>query len=184
MYPDLYLMRHGQTEWNAAGRLQGRKDSPLTSLGIQQALRLRDITAGIEAQRFASPQGRALASARLIFDTRGFQPDPRLAEIDIGDFTGGFHAELTSRWPETFAGGPLDWYDRAPGGEGFARLEARARAFLDDLGGPALIVTHGVTMMMLQVLARGLGTAHLAETTARQGACYVIRAGGRHEIWT
>src|SRR5688572_21431497 len=60
MFPDLYLMRHGQTEWNLAGRLQGLRDSPLTARGIAQARRQARLIADIGAARYSSPQGRAV----------------------------------------------------------------------------------------------------------------------------
>lgn len=181
MYPDLYLMRHGQTEWNAAGRMQGRLDSPLTALGLAQAERQRDLAAGIAAARFASPQGRALATARIVFGPAPFATDPRLVEIDIGDFTGEAYLPLRARLPQVFAGGRLDWYDRAPGGEGFAGLSARCRAFLDGLDGPALVVTHGITLRMLRIMALGWPLSRLDEMSVEQGAIHVV-AGGRHEL--
>ncbi|SEO13445.1 probable phosphoglycerate mutase [Paracoccus alcaliphilus] len=182
MYPDLYLMRHGQTEWNLAGRLQGRLDSPLTDKGIAQAERQRGLVAGVDAARYASTQGRAQASARIVFDGAAFAGDDRLVEIDIGDHAGSSYAALRARMPEIFTGGRLDWYDRVPGGEGFSGLEARCRAFLDGLTGPALIVTHGITLRMLRVLALGWPMARLPHYSVEQGAVHVIR-DGRSEIW-
>lgn len=181
MYPDLYLMRHGQTQWNAAGRLQGVLDSPLTAQGIAEAERQRDLAAGIVAARHASPQGRAQATARIVFGDAPFASDPRLSEIDIGGFAGETYQALRARLPALFAGGSMDWYDRVPGGEGFDRLAARCRGFLDSLAGPALVVTHGVTLRMLAVLALGQPVSHMERIPVRQGEILVIRAG-RHDI--
>ena len=182
-WPDLLLMRHGQTVWNAEGRLQGRLDSPLTPLGEAQARRqawlLRDIMP--DAARHASPAGRARQTARIAFAGRPFRDDPRLREIDIGDFTGKSMAELAAAHPALFAGGGLDWYDRAPGGEHFRGLEARARAFLEDLDGPALVVTHGITLRMLRLVAMGLPLARLGEMPVLQGALHLV-SGGRHRV--
>ncbi|MFN3314796.1 MAG: histidine phosphatase family protein, partial [Hyphomonas sp.] len=84
--PDLYLMRHGETRWNAEGRLQGQLDSPLTERGLWQARWQAALVAGVGGQRLASPQGRAVATAEIIFGARKFQTRPALAEIGLGAF--------------------------------------------------------------------------------------------------
>lgn len=182
MYPDLYLMRHGQTVWNAAGRMQGRLDSPLTALGISQAQAQARLVAGIAAVRFASPQGRAQQTARIIFGGQPFDTDARLAEIDIGDFSGRSYPDLVAERPELFVEDSFDWYDHAPGGEGFSALMARAQSFLDELTGPALIVTHGITLRMLRLIAMGWDMSRFADLPQHQGAVQIVRAG-HHEIW-
>ena len=175
--PDLYLMRHGQTVWNAEGRLQGRMDSPLTALGRAQARRQAQLVQGISATRYASTAGRAVETARIVYAGQAFGQDARLHEIDIGEFTGRAWAELCAAHPEVTAGGWLDWYDRAPGGELFAGVEARARAFLHELTGPALIVTHGITLRMLRLIAMDLPLSRLGEMPVMQGALHVVSAG-------
>jgi probable phosphoglycerate mutase len=182
MYPDLYLMRHGQTVWNAEGRMQGKLDSPLTDLGIAQAQAQARLIAGVEARRFASPQGRAQQTARIVFAGEPFETDARLAEIDIGDFSGRRYPDLAAQHPGLFAHGGYGWYDHAPGGEGFSGLMTRCRAFLDGLDGPALIVTHGITLRMLRMIAMGWDMPRFHELSQHQGAVQIIRAG-RHEIW-
>ncbi|WP_082724717.1 MULTISPECIES: histidine phosphatase family protein [Paracoccus] len=181
--PDLYLMRHGQTEWNAEGRMQGRLDSALTPLGVAQARRqawlLRDLTG---LARYASTAGRAQQTACIVFAGADFLSDTRLHEIDIGHFTGRTGEALRAEHPALFAGGALDWYDRAPGGEHFAGLQARVRAFLRELSGPALIVTHGVTLRMLRLEAMGLPLSRLAEMPVLQGAVHLV-SQGRHRMF-
>ncbi len=182
-WPDLYLMRHGQTEWNAQGRMQGRLDSPLTPLGQAQARRLAWLVRDLRGvARYASTAGRAQQTARIVFGGQDFRADERLHEIDIGDFTGRLWEELRATHPAIFGSGGLDWYDRAPGGEHFAGLEARVRAFLDDLTGPALIVTHGITLRMLRLVAMNLPLRRLPEMPVMQGALHLV-SGGRHRIF-
>ena len=168
-------MRHGETTWNVAGRLQGVLDAPLTPRGRAQARRLARLTAHLPGRRIASPQGRAQATAQAAFPD-GFETDPRLAEIGVGDFTGRLLDDLRRDRPDLCFDG-LDWYDRCPQGEGFDALEARCRAFLHDLGGPALVLTHGVTLRMLRVLILGLPRAAIGRGEARQGAAHLLRAG-------
>ncbi|MFC3568583.1 histidine phosphatase family protein [Paracoccus sp. TOH] len=182
-WPDLYLMRHGQTEWNVQGRMQGRLDSLLTPLGVMQARRqgwlVRDLRG---LTRHASTAGRAQQTARIVFAGQDFVSDERLHEIDIGDFTGRLWHELRAERPELFAGGGLDWYDRAPQGEHFAGLEARVRSFLQDLTAPALIVTHGITLRMIRLVAMGLPRERLAEMPVAQGALHLV-SRGRHRMF-
>lgn len=182
MPPELYLMRHGQTEWNAAGRMQGRLDSRLTATGIEQAQRQARLIAHLEADRYSSPQGRALQTAGIVFEDRDFAIDERLREIDIGDFTGRLTEDLHREYPECFTGSRLNWYDRTPDGEHFEQLSARCRDFLADLPGPSLIVTHGITLRMLRILALDWPLSRLEELTVEQGAIHVIQKG-EQEVW-
>lgn len=182
MYPDLYLMRHGQTVWNAQGRMQGRLDSPLTALGVEQAKRQAELVAEITAHRVSSPQGRAQQTAEIVFGNKDFTTDERLCEIDVGEFTGEMIENLRLRQPEFFTGTRIDWYNRTPNGENFAMLSARAKDFLDNLTGPTLIVTHRITLRMLRILALGWSISRLEELTVEQGAVHVIKKS-EHEVW-
>ena len=181
VWPDLYLMRHGETVWNAEGRLQGRLDSPLTEAGRTQAQRQARLVRDIAAKRYSSTAGRAVETARIVFAGQEFQQDARLQEIDIGSFAGRLWHDLRAEHPEVTAGGWLDWYDRAPGGELFAGLEARARDFLHSLQEPALIVTHGITLHMLRLIAMDLPMSRLGELPVMQGALHIVSAG-RHRM--
>ncbi|MDP0926040.1 histidine phosphatase family protein [Paracoccus onubensis] len=182
MFPDLYLMRHGQTEWNLAGRLQGLRDSPLTARGLAQAGRQARLIAGIGAARYSSPQGRAVRTAEIVFGDMPFTTDDRLREIDVGEFTGHSLEDLQRQRPELFTGAPIDWYDRTPGGEHLEQLSARCRSFLAGLPGPALIVTHGITLRMLRIHALGWPLSRIGELTVEQGAVHVIRNAAQ-EVW-
>lgn len=180
--PDIYLMRHGQTEWNVRGMMQGRLDSPLTPLGIAQAERQRELVADVDAERISSPQGRARQTARIVFDGQNFTSDTRLCEIDVGEFTGRMIEELRLHRPEYFTGSRLDWYNRTPGGEDFHKLLERCQGFLYSLTRPTLIVTHGITLRMLRILALGWPLSRLEELTVEQGAVHIVRKG-EYQVW-
>ena len=182
MFPELYLMRHGQTEWNLAGRLQGLLDSPLTAQGIAQAERQAMLIADIDAQRCSSPQGRAVRTAEIVFGGMPFATDDRLCEIDVGGFTGHALEDLQLRHPGLFTGAPIDWYDHTPKGERLAQLSARCRDFLADLRGPTLIVTHGITLRMLRILALDQPLSRIGELPVEQGAVHLIR-NAVQEVW-
>ena len=187
--PELIVIRHGETEWNRIGRLQGGQDSALTDRGLQQA---DSLAALLQAQGIgpdshiltSSPQGRALATAAPIARATGMtvRPDDRLREIHMGQWSGLSRHEVDARWPatdphETF----IDWDARAPDGEGFDALWARVGAFLDDLTGPTVVVTHGFTSRFLRTRALGMTLDDLAHVPGGQGVAFVIR-DGQHEI--
>lgn len=102
----LVLWRHGQTEWNAAKRIQGQTDTPLSRVGIEQA---RESAPRIAALRptvlVASDLNRAATTAAALAAVTGLTVthDPRLRERGFGDWEGHTHAEATQRWPESFA---------------------------------------------------------------------------------
>lgn len=183
---ELFILRHGETEWNAAGRMQGGEcDSPLTARGTAQAEAMAEALVRAGANRpetalWSSPQGRARATAAPIGRRFGrpFRTDTRLAEIGMGPFAGLTRAEIAARWPGVLAEEhPILWYDSVPGGEGLAALHARAAAFLSGLAGPAILVTHGLTSRMLRAAATGLGPAEAAELSGGQGIIYRVAAG-------
>lgn len=179
----LMLLRHGQTEWNAIERMQGRLDSPLTALGVSQAKQQGEILRreGIEGWAlYASPQGRAWTTAQIALGAAADQvvQDVRLAEIDVGDWSGKSLADLQRRYPHMFdEHAPLDWYDHAPGGEGYAGLEARCRSFLAELTGPSVVVTHGITSKMLRCLALGLPCDDMMAVPGGQGVVHRVEDG-------
>lgn len=187
-YPPFYVLRHGETEWNRAGRFQGAANSPLTETGRVQARAQGELLRTIDldvVQIFVSPKGRAFETAAIALSGRVplLRTDDRLREIDIGDWTGARHDELRgvtgSTRPDT-PDGALAIYDHAPGGEGFAGLRARCESFLADLTGPTLCVTHGITSRMLRALALGLPPARLGELPGGQGVIHIVR-DGQHE---
>ena len=183
--PPLWVMRHGETEWNVAGRLQGHDDSPLTEKGKVQAREAGQRLAPLlpaEALRLVSPSGRAQATARLVFGAAPFETDARLLEIDIGDWTGAQLDRLSRAHPDLFAIPAFGWYDRAPGGEQIAGLAARVAGFLADLparaaGRPVAIVTHGITLRVMRAQILGLTLADETALHFPQGAIHYIRSG-------
>ena len=149
---ELWLVRHGETDWNATGRAQGHEDIPLNANGVQQAKRLAARLAG---QHFdaviASDLSRALQTARAVASSLAGAPavqiDPRWREQHLGAIQGLTHAEIV-------AGGwkapnhPLEMWE---GAESRVQLMERIRAPLAELhaqfaGGRVLVVSHGGTL--------------------------------------
>ena len=184
-HPELYILRHGQTEWNAAGRMQGALDSPLTALGRAQAARQGAILGGVGITQashdvYVSPQGRARQTAEIALSGIGVvaRIDSRLREISLGSYDGLTHDEIEARYPGAFADAdPFLWYDTPPGGEGFARLQARLGAFLADLTRPSVIVAHGMVSLFLRGAVLGLDLDGIAALPGGQGVIYHLKEG-------
>ncbi|WP_299145221.1 histidine phosphatase family protein [uncultured Tateyamaria sp.] len=180
-YPDLLILRHGETEWNREGRMQGEMDSPLTDTGRAQAEAQGRLLAGLDLDGWAlwsSPQGRARATAEIALPGRDVSTDPRLSEITMGAWTGVRRAEIALQRPQLFDHhGDLTWYDEAPGGEGLEALYVRTGAFLATLRGPAVLVTHGITSRMLRCHALGLEPGAFADLPGGQGVVYAVSGG-------
>jgi broad specificity phosphatase PhoE len=146
-----YLVRHGETEWNASSRMQGQLDSRLTPLGRAHALNSARLLArlGVDTA-FASPLGRVRETVAIIQTEMpiGVTYDDRLKEWSAGDWSGELHAEIPRKWPIEWAAWDADRYgNRSPGGESFADLTARAESFLADAstasGARVAIIAHG-----------------------------------------
>lgn len=154
----LYFIRHGQTQWNIEGRIQGRQNSPLTALGHAQAQTVAQYVAplGIEAL-YSSPAPRARETAAHIQFRLSLpvEVDPRLYEQSFGVYEGLTFAEAASQQLDAKA--LFEWntpYDAIPGnGESLYAAGQRLLSFIADmLNTPAqtiAIVTHGNSLRSL-----------------------------------
>lgn len=146
------LWRHGRTEWNATGRIQGQLDPPLDALGQEQAQRAAIALAHLRPARIvASDLERALTTAGVLSNRIGVHvdTDPRLREIGLGEWEGLSRAEVEQRFPGEFAAWMRGEDIRRGGGETYAEVGARASACvleaLDKTDGLVVAVTHGGT---------------------------------------
>jgi probable phosphoglycerate mutase len=191
--PTIYYIRHGETEWNAEGRLQGAQDIPLNDLGRKQAAHAGGILAGLFAHDrqseasiafVASPLGRARSTMEVVRGTLGLPPrdysvDDRLREIGYGHWEGSTLNEMQASDPEVFARRQADkWTVSPPDGESYASVQLRMRDWYDSLQADTVAVAHGGTARALMV-ALGIETpASAADLTIEQGAVYVFADGG------
>jgi broad specificity phosphatase PhoE len=191
--PTIYYLRHGETEWNALGRLQGTQDVPLNARGRGQAVQ----AAGILADLFvrdgrdkaalpyvSSPLGRARATMEIVrskleLPRADYALDDRLREIGYGVWEGLTLPESEAADPEVFARRLVDKWTVAPGGgETYADVQVRMRDWYDSLKRDTVAVAHGGTARALMVTL-GLETpASAAELYIEQGVVYVFRDGG------
>jgi broad specificity phosphatase PhoE len=191
--PTIYYIRHGETGWNAEGRLQGTQDVPLNDLGRRQAesagliladLFARDRRNEASVEFVASPLGRARLTMELVRGTLRLPPDDyaiddRLREIAYGDWEGSTLAEMRALNPELFARRQAQkWTVSPPGGESYAAVQARVSDWYRQLTADTVAVAHGGTARALMV-ALGFETSDsAANLTIEQGAVYVFGDGG------
>ena len=190
--PTVYYIRHGETDWNVAGRLQGRRDVALNARGRAQARHcgefLRDLFAreGLDPAGLdyvASPLSRAtetlgLAREALGLPAQGYRLDERLLEIAFGDWEGSTIAQLHMRDPQGIAAREHDKFRFVPpNGESYESVTRRMGAWYESLTRDTVAAAHGGT-------ARGL-IAHLKIAHAAaaplidiaQGVVYVFTGG-------
>lgn len=184
----IFLVRHGETDWNLAGRLQGSHDIPLNDLGREQAADtarvVERLSRGARGLDFvASPLSRAsqtmaILRAELGLPPDGFRRDARLREIGFGRWEGSTWQELRRRDPVSLAARDADpWNYTPPGGENYVELSARVLAAIADLTGDSVVVTHGgVVRAMLHAFA-GMPANDAVDLPVRQGAVYLIENG-------
>ncbi|MBR0838594.1 histidine phosphatase family protein [Bradyrhizobium liaoningense] len=190
--PTIYFLRHGETEWNALGRLQGTKDVPLNARGRGQAVHAAGVLAdlfgrdgkdGAVMPYVSSPLGRArqtmeLVRGKLELPPADYSLDDRLREIGYGVWEGLTLAESESSDPEIYARRLADKWTVAPsGGETYAAVQLRMRDWYESVLVDTVAVAHGGTCRALMV-ALGIETpASAAELYIEQGAVYVFREG-------
>jgi probable phosphoglycerate mutase len=191
--PTIYYIRHGETDWNAEGRLQGGIDTPLNDRGLTQATHAGGILADLFARHgrsasdlafVASPLQRArytmdLVRSALELPAGDYAIDDRLREIGYGHWEGSTLAQMQAADRTLFAARQLDkWTVPPPGGESYASVQIRMRDWYDQLKVDTVAVAHGGTARALMV-ALGIETpASVADLTIEQGAVYVFGHGG------
>jgi len=163
----LFLVRHGQTDWNILRRFQGQSDIPLNEVGQKQAMALADrlSTQHIDTLYFSDLQ-RTHETANIISSLSGckpeLHPDPHLREINFGDWEGLTYNEIKEKYPDALAERENDIYKNAPpNGETLEQLCTRVRTILDELYAKhkdqvVLIVSHGGVLQILLCLALNL----------------------------
>jgi probable phosphoglycerate mutase len=152
--PEVWLARHGETEWSRDMRHTGRTDIELTDRGREQA---RELGHALGGRRFArvitSPLARAAETCRLAGLAEAAEPSDALLEWDYGDYEGLTTAKIREDRP-----GWVLWRDGCPGGETAAEVGARVDplvAELRDAPGDVALFGHGHALRVLA--ARWLG---------------------------
>lgn len=181
----LFLVRHGETEWNLAGRLQGAQDIPLNALGRQQAAeaagRLKALNPGFAALDYvASPMQRARETMEILRDglglpKEGYRTDERLRELTFGEWEGLTWKEVRKQARELAQARERDkWGFVPPAGESYRMLAERIRPVLEGLAPEAVVVSHGGVARAVLALVGAVKPAEAAMVDIWQGKILVI----------
>ena len=168
---EMWLVRHGQTDWNLRGIYRGQSDFPLNETGINQA---RALAASLSGMRFeaiySSDLGRALHTASFIASTLGLPviADPRLREINQGVWEGQTIEAVREKYHPDFS--PNGKYISTPRAEGAESLEQVIRRMVAAANeyhtrhnsGRLLLSTHGLSAAALYAVARGIPLVDVA----------------------
>lgn len=192
----LILVRHGESEWNRAGRIQGQVNSPLTDLGINQAKAIRDYLSGIllnqQLEIYTSPLDRALQTAEIIaqgidYPSRKIIIEERLNDFNLGEISGTFGwdkvAEIFPEQAQLRLQDPMRFHPS--GGESGAEFEARLRSLLEDLmddGTLKLMVSHGIVNKFIRGILKNLSGKEMVELGESQNTIYRLEQGEETEI--
>ena len=157
--PTVYVVRHGETDWNAEARLQGQADTDLNRTGRAQATANGHALARLIPDPAAfdfvsSPMRRTRQTmerlrAAMGLDPSAYRTDSRLVEVDFGDWQGHTFAELEAVDPGCFARRQVDKWAFVPPGEGaesYAQLAGRVKPWLEAVSRDTVCVTHGGVM--------------------------------------
>jgi broad specificity phosphatase PhoE len=158
-----YIIRHGETDWNVAKRLQGHSNIPLNELGKQQALSLSVRASQLKAQiLISSDLIRASETARLSFPGVPLLTDKALREVNLGDAEGMTRNEILEKWGEELwtewaSNEKAHWNSKFPGGESriemLDRLQSSLHQQLDQNQGRLVVFfSHGLAMRSLAFL--------------------------------
>jgi len=157
---ELWLVRHGQTDWNAEGRYQGQTDIPLNEVGIAQARELAGLLRA-EGKSFRAIYTSDLSRASQTADILGAAfnlspiPNPGLREVDLGDWEGQNHNEVRERYPAEMTARRADPVDsHPPGGESVREVAQRVVEVANQIKrahprGRVLVVSHGIALATL-----------------------------------
>ena len=187
----IYLVRHGETEFNAERRQQGHMDSPLTALGRAQAhaagrLLKGQINGDSGWRIIASPLGRAQHTAQIIGEHLGLpvETDRRVIEVSFGQWDGRLRDELAAEFPDTFGRG--DWQFAAPGGESFESVETRVGDWLASLPPEpqrkVIVVSHGGSGRVVRGAYLGLPRTETLAQEVPQDAVFRLASGAVERI--
>lgn len=193
----LYLVRHGQTDWNREKRFQSTTDVPLNETGLAQAWQIRselEKRGVVFTLARSSPLVRAVDTARIIIDGTNtpYEPEPGFMEVSLGDFEGRLEADLRAELGPAYD----EWRDMQytvapPGGESIIDGARRVWQYLEPLretaiAGHVLIVAHQAVNMAIKVAISGRKDVTSAASFRQDNNevdVWDMQAGIRIEMW-
>ncbi len=192
----LWFIRHGETDFNRDGRLQGQQDIALNAKGREQAgavgralrklagaeMAALDIASAFVGSPFArTRRTMELARAAMGFDPSAYALDDRLKELTFGEWEGFTWPEIEARDPAGAAARAANKWDfTPPGGESYAGLARRVAPWVETIEGDLFVASHGGVARALMYLIAGVAPEKAAEIPIQQGRA-ILFEGGRFE---
>lgn len=191
--PRIFFLRHGETDWNRDGRLQGNTETSLNARGRAQALRLSGHmralagTGVADLPFYSSPMRRTRQTMEILREGLELERDAYTAVDNLREI--GFGAWEGRSWPEIRTRDPIGARDRdrdrwsfcPPGGESYGMVARRVADWLDTIDHDCCIVSHGGIARVMMVLRGGLTAAEAVEADIWQGK--VLLFGGAKPEW-
>jgi broad specificity phosphatase PhoE len=180
----IYFVRHGQTEWNAAARMQGQQDSDLNDVGRRQAEDHGRLLArvGVDAL-YVSPLNRARQTLAIVQRHVALEArvDDRIKEWDCGLWSGQLRADVRARWPKEWAALEADPYHyRGPGCENYPDMIARASPFVDELLASTArriaVISHGMIGRVMIGTLMGFSESGMLDFKQPNNIVYRVRS--------
>jgi probable phosphoglycerate mutase len=186
--PTLVFVRHGETDWNVEGRLQGQRDIPLNQNGRGQAKRNGDVIRDKipEAAGFdfiSSPLSRTRETMEILraamgLDPKAYEVDARLLEITFGELEGLTYQDIERASPGWSRARHADkWNYLPPGGESYHMLSVRIVGWVETLERPAVVVAHGGVGRVLRANLLGLDKLATVSEDFPQDRVFLWREG-------
>lgn len=187
-----FFVRHGETDWNREGRLQGQRDVPLNARGQDQAMAVGRSLKRLTGERnldprtldyVSSPLSRTRGTMELLRLALGLEPhryrlEDRLRELGFGTWEGRTWAEIAATDPFSVKARKRDkWGTVSPGGESYAQLVERIRPWLETVTPDSIVVAHGGVARAILTLTTDLDPASAVGTLIPQGRVMVVGQG-------
>ncbi|WP_268809370.1 histidine phosphatase family protein [Vibrio parahaemolyticus] len=179
----IFVLRHGETEFNADKKLQGHCNSSLTSKGSDQARRvgttLKQYVENRPFRVYSSTLGRALQTSQIVFEELNYSyenlnKEPRLKEFSLGEWEQRTIPSLEQEIPNLLA--QNDWYLQAPNCETYESVRERLSSWLSDVAHDEdiVVVSHGLTGIVLRGLLLGMDYTQVWQQDLPQDAFFII----------
>ncbi|WP_281515614.1 histidine phosphatase family protein [Vibrio parahaemolyticus] len=182
----IFVLRHGETEFNADKKLQGHCNSSLTSKGSDQARRVGTTLKQYVENRlfrvYSSTLGRALQTSQIVceelnYSYENLNKEPRLKEFSLGEWEQRTIPSLEQEIPNLLA--QNDWYLQAPNCETYESVRERLSSWLSDVAHDEdiVVVSHGLTGIVLRGLLLGMDYTQVWQQDLPQDAFFIIEDG-------
>ncbi|EJS9608777.1 phosphoglycerate mutase family protein [Vibrio parahaemolyticus] len=182
----IFVLRHGETEFNADKKLQGHCNSSLTSKGCDQARRvgttLKQYVENRPFRVYSSTLGRALQTSQIVceelnYSYENLNKEPRLKEFSLGEWEQRTIPSLEQEIPNLLA--QNDWYLQAPNCETYESVRERLSSWLSDVAHDEdiVVVSHGLTGIVLRGLLLGMDYTQVWQQDLPQDAFFIIEDG-------